>query len=107
MMNRFTFRPTSMVTCKGNNSANKLYIQEEDGEVNKQLEDAIGEHHESAQKRARHLRGSAMDRGLGEVPCRHRHKAAAHHSALDVTRPNYAKATAVQALHEANLRHRT
>jgi len=106
-MNRISFRPSSMVTSRDNNSASKLYIEEEDDEVRKQLEDVNGEHHEAAQKRAKHLRGSAMERGLGEVPCRHRHKAAAHHSALDVTRLNHAKATAAQALHEANLRHRT
>ena len=107
MMNRISFRPSSMATCKGNNSESKLHIQELDDKACKQHMGAIVETQEATQKRARHLRGSAMELGLDEVPCRHHHKVAAHHSALNVTRLNHARASTAPALHEAILCHRT
>ena len=103
MMNRISFRPSSMVTCKGNNSASKPYVKEVDDQLHKQHEDAIGEYHEATQKRARHLRDSAVERGLDEVSCRYCHKAAAHHSAFGVTGIGNVNNNAKQASAKANI----
>ena len=51
----------------------------------RQHEEAVGEDSKGAVETARHLRGSAVERGLGKdkMPCCLRHEAAALHSALN------------------------